>query len=97
MADTFASLRARIKELEDGQPAQRTMGVWEGGMGNRIARTLATDEAEAIGNLVEADPMLLSIGCFAAPMDDVDGFPVVCCVSDDYMTGSERRNHAVLG
>lgn len=65
--------------------------VWEGGNGLRVYRTIARTEAEALNNLCEMDPILLAIGCTVAPMEDIDGCPVVALVPSDYVFGDDRR------
>lgn len=70
--------------------------VWEGGFGDLTHRTVARNEAEAINNLCEKDPVLLAIGCFAHRMADVDGCEIVAVVPDDFEYGDDRRNKAVL-
>lgn len=78
MADTLASLRDRIAELEAqlaATPSQTMIQVWEGGQGARTHRIAAHDHTEALFKLIDKDPILQAIGCSAEPLL-VDGKPV---------------------
>jgi len=68
--------------------------VWSGGIGELIIQTVARNEAEALNNLIEKEPILAAIGCSAWPLEDVDGCKVVALVPDDFEFGDDRRSKA---
>lgn len=65
--------------------------IWEGGHGMIQMRTVARDEGEAIANLIEREPLLNAIGCFVAPMADVDGCRIVALLPPTFVFGDARR------
>lgn len=70
--------------------------VWEGGNGQIHYCTVARNEAEALNNLIDHDPILLAIGCTVSLMEPVDGCEIVALVPKDYKHGNDRRNEKIL-
>jgi hypothetical protein len=68
--------------------------IWVGGNGHIQHKTIARSEAEALNNIIEKEPLLLAIGCYAEPMELVDGHHAVALVPDKYVFGDDRRNKA---
>lgn len=68
--------------------------VWVGGQGSMMFMTVARDQAEALNNLIEREPLLAAIGCYVEPMQDVDGCEVVALLPPDFIFGDDRRTAA---
>jgi hypothetical protein len=70
--------------------------VWEGGNGQINYRTVARDEAEALNNLIDHDPILAAIGCTVAPIDPVNECKIVALVPKSFEHGNDRRNKKII-
>lgn len=70
--------------------------VWEGGNGQIQHRTIARDEAEALNNLIDRDPILLAIGCSVSLMEPVDGCEIVALVPKEFVHGNDKRSKQIL-
>lgn len=68
--------------------------VWVGGQGTMMFMTVARDQGEALNNLIEREPLLAAIGCYAEPMQDVDGCEVVALLPEGFIFGDDRRSAA---
>lgn len=58
--------------------------IWKVGQGQTYINVIARNQGDALSKAGERLPILLAIGMVATPVEDVEGFPVVALIPEDY-------------
>jgi hypothetical protein len=58
--------------------------IWKVGQGQTFVKVIARNQGDALAKAAEKMPLLLAIGMVATPEEDVEGFPVVALIPEDY-------------